>query len=130
MFAVRSLSGANRTSQMRANVAIDPDRTSVAIRIGAAVLKSIAVFDFRSSIVQRLGVAMNTQEQWQLTLTAAELYERYPARYILGPWAPLLVDSARIRAGERVLDVLAAPGSWLALRRIVSAPPGASSALT
>lgn len=53
---------------------------------------------------------MNTQEQWQLTLTAAELYERYPARYILGPWAPLLVDSARIRAGERVLDVACGTG--------------------
>jgi SAM-dependent methyltransferase len=54
--------------------------------------------------------AMNTQEQWQLTLEAAELYERYPARYILGPWAPLLVDTARVTAGERVLDVACGTG--------------------
>jgi hypothetical protein len=30
---------------------------------------------------------MSTPEQRQLTTDAAELYERYPARYILGPWA-------------------------------------------
>jgi SAM-dependent methyltransferase len=53
---------------------------------------------------------MNTQEQWQLTLKAAELYEHYPARYILGPWAPLLVDAARVAAGERVLDVACGTG--------------------
>jgi ubiquinone/menaquinone biosynthesis C-methylase UbiE len=53
---------------------------------------------------------MNTREQWQLTMEAAELYERYPARYILGPWAPLLVDAARLEAGERVLDVACGTG--------------------
>jgi ubiquinone/menaquinone biosynthesis C-methylase UbiE len=53
---------------------------------------------------------MNTQEQWQLTMKAAELYERYPARYILGPWAPLLVDAARLVAGDRVLDVACGTG--------------------
>src|SRR5215510_9620836 len=53
---------------------------------------------------------MNAQEQWQLSMKAAELYERYPARYILGPWAPLLVDAARLTAGERVLDVACGTG--------------------
>jgi ubiquinone/menaquinone biosynthesis C-methylase UbiE len=43
-------------------------------------------------------------------MKAAELYERYPARYILGPWAPLLVDAARVAAGERVLDVACGTG--------------------
>jgi ubiquinone/menaquinone biosynthesis C-methylase UbiE len=57
-----------------------------------------------------LGVAMNTNEQWQLTMNSAQLYERYPARYILGPWAPLLVDAARLAAGERVLDVACGTG--------------------
>jgi len=56
------------------------------------------------------GIAMNTHEQWQLTMKAAELYERYPARYILGPWAPSLVDAARPAAGERVLDVACGTG--------------------
>lgn len=54
--------------------------------------------------------AMNKHEQWQLTAEAAELYERYVARYILGPWAPLLVDAARLAAGERVLDVACGTG--------------------
>ena len=53
---------------------------------------------------------MNKHEAWQLTAQAAELYERYPARYLLGPWAPLLVDAARVAAGERVLDVACGTG--------------------
>ena len=53
---------------------------------------------------------MATNEQWQLTMKAAELYERCPARYILGPWAPLLVETAHVAAGERVLDVACGTG--------------------
>jgi ubiquinone/menaquinone biosynthesis C-methylase UbiE len=53
---------------------------------------------------------MATNEQWQLTMKAAELYERCPARYILGPWAPLLVETARLAVGERVLDVACGTG--------------------
>ena len=51
---------------------------------------------------------MATNGQWQLSAEAAELYERYVARYILGPWAPLLVDVARV--GDRVLDVACGTG--------------------
>jgi len=53
---------------------------------------------------------MNQHEQWQVTAEAAELYERYPARHILGPWSPLLVDAARLTSGERVLDVACGTG--------------------
>jgi SAM-dependent methyltransferase len=53
---------------------------------------------------------MSEHEQWQVTAEAAELYERYPARYILGPWAPLLVDAAALARGERVLDVACGTG--------------------
>jgi ubiquinone/menaquinone biosynthesis C-methylase UbiE len=53
---------------------------------------------------------MATNEQWQLSMKAAELYERCPARYILGPWAPLLVETARLSSGERVLDVACGTG--------------------
>src|SRR5437879_12740744 len=53
---------------------------------------------------------MNNHEPWQLTAEAAEQYERYVARYILAPWAPLLVDGARLAEGERVLDVACGTG--------------------
>ena len=53
---------------------------------------------------------MNKHEQWHLTAEAAELYERYAARYILGPWAPMLVDAARLAAGEYALDVACGTG--------------------
>ena len=49
--------------------------------------------------------------QWQLSAEAAELYERYVARYILGPWAPLLVDAAGLAAGECALAWPAGPAS-------------------
>lgn len=54
---------------------------------------------------------MNESEQWQITKEAAELYECYPARYILGPWAPLLVDAVGLAGGERVLDVACGTGA-------------------
>jgi hypothetical protein len=69
---------------------------------------------------------MREHEQWQLTAEAAELYERYPARYILGPWAPLLVDAAALARGERVLDVACGPASWRVLPYSVSVRPGRS----
>jgi SAM-dependent methyltransferase len=48
---------------------------------------------------------MRKHEAWHLSAEAAEQYERSVARYILGPWASLLVDAAPAVAGERVLDV-------------------------
>jgi ubiquinone/menaquinone biosynthesis C-methylase UbiE len=53
---------------------------------------------------------MPPQEQWQLSSSAAELYERYPARYHLGPWARGLVGLARLQPGERVLDLACGTG--------------------
>src|SRR5262245_26241555 len=58
----------------------------------------------------RMEQEMSKHEQWHLTAEAAELYERYVARYILGPWAPLLADAGRLVAGERVLDVACGTG--------------------
>lgn len=53
---------------------------------------------------------MSRPDPWQLTGDAADLYERYVARYILGPWVPLLVDAARLASGERVLDIACGTG--------------------
>ena len=47
---------------------------------------------------------------FQVTGSAAELYERYPARYLLGPWAPGLVAAAALRPAERVLDLACGTG--------------------
>jgi ubiquinone/menaquinone biosynthesis C-methylase UbiE len=53
---------------------------------------------------------MNTNGQFDITLEAARLYERVVARHILGPWAPSLVDAARVGEGERVLDLACGTG--------------------
>jgi len=53
---------------------------------------------------------MKTNEQFSVTLEAAHLYEQVPARHILAPWAPSLVDAARIAEGERVLDLACGTG--------------------
>jgi len=53
---------------------------------------------------------MKTNEQWHVAKEAAELYERVVARHILGPWAPSLVDAARLAAGERALDLACGTG--------------------
>ena len=49
-------------------------------------------------------------EQWQVSGDAAELYESYVVRYLLGPWASSLVDAARVSSGDRVLDVACGTG--------------------
>jgi len=53
---------------------------------------------------------MSKDEQWHLSLEAAQRYEGVVARHILGPWAPLLVDAAGVTARERVLDVACGTG--------------------
>lgn len=65
--------------------------------------------------------------QWQLEGEAAELYERYPGRYILGPWAQGLVDLAGVTAGERVLDLACGTG---AVARVAAERVGASGHVT
>src|SRR5436190_18026348 len=53
---------------------------------------------------------MSATEQWQLSGSAAERYERIVARYVLGPWAAPLVERAAIAPGEHVLDVACGTG--------------------
>jgi len=53
---------------------------------------------------------MSRPAQWHLDTDAAQRYERCVAHYILGPWAPLLVETAGIVSGERVLDVACGTG--------------------
>ena len=67
---------------------------------------------------------MKTDGQWHLTLEAARLYERVVARHILGPWAPSLVDAARLAAGERVLDLACGTGVVARLAAQRTSPSG------
>jgi len=47
---------------------------------------------------------------FQVSGSAAELYERYAVPYVLGPWAPELVGLAALKRGERVLDLACGTG--------------------
>jgi ubiquinone/menaquinone biosynthesis C-methylase UbiE len=49
-------------------------------------------------------------EQFQVSATAAEQYERYPVRFILGPWASGLVEAAALLPGQHVLDIACGTG--------------------
>ena len=47
---------------------------------------------------------------FQVSGNAAELYERYAVPYVLGPWAPELVELAALKRGDRVLDLACGTG--------------------
>jgi ubiquinone/menaquinone biosynthesis C-methylase UbiE len=66
-------------------------------------------------------------EQWQLHGNAAELYERYVVPYILGPWAPGLVELAALQPGERVLDLACGTG---VVARLAAAKVGTTGHVT
>jgi ubiquinone/menaquinone biosynthesis C-methylase UbiE len=53
---------------------------------------------------------MSEQSGFQISGNAAELYERYAVPYMMGPWAPELVEQAALRRGERVLDLACGTG--------------------
>jgi ubiquinone/menaquinone biosynthesis C-methylase UbiE len=53
---------------------------------------------------------MDEHEPWQLTGSAAELYERYLVPAITSVWAADLVQRAALQRGERVLDAACGTG--------------------
>jgi hypothetical protein len=48
---------------------------------------------------------MEQQGQWQVAGSAPEVYERELVPAVFGPWAPVLIDLARPKLGERVVDI-------------------------
>lgn len=70
---------------------------------------------------------MSEDSRWQVDGGAAEVYERYSARYILGPWVPGLLGVAGVRTGDRVLDVACGTG---AVARVAAERVGASGCVT
>jgi len=59
--------------------------------------------------------------QFQLQGDAADRYERWIVPFVIGPWAPGLLDLAALRRGHRVLDVATGTGvvARLAARQVV-----------
>jgi ubiquinone/menaquinone biosynthesis C-methylase UbiE len=53
---------------------------------------------------------MNQQGEWQVAGSAPEVYERELVPAVFAAWAPILVELAKPRASERVLDVACGTG--------------------
>jgi ubiquinone/menaquinone biosynthesis C-methylase UbiE len=69
---------------------------------------------------------MNPQGQWQVAGSAPEVYERELVPAVFGEWAPILVELARPRPGERVVDVACGTGI---VARIAAARVGPTGAV-
>ena len=68
---------------------------------------------------------MNQQGQWQVAGSSPEVYERELVPAVFGVWAPILVELAQPRPGERVVDVACGTGivARIAAKRV--GPTGA-----
>jgi len=53
---------------------------------------------------------MSQQGQWQVAGSAPEVYEQELVPAVFGVWAPILVELAQPRPGERVIDVACGTG--------------------
>jgi SAM-dependent methyltransferase len=69
---------------------------------------------------------MNQQGQWQVPGSAPEVYERELVPAVFGAWAPILVELAQPRRGERVVDVACGTGI---VARIAAARVGPTGAV-
>jgi ubiquinone/menaquinone biosynthesis C-methylase UbiE len=53
---------------------------------------------------------MTQQGQWQVAGSAPEVYERELVPAVFGSWAPIVVELAQPRAGDRVVDIACGTG--------------------
>lgn len=53
---------------------------------------------------------MSGYAHYQLSGNAAEYYDQFPVRYLIGPWAPRLIEAADLKPDERVLDLACGTG--------------------
>jgi SAM-dependent methyltransferase len=69
---------------------------------------------------------MSQQGQWQVAGSAPEVYERELVPAVFGPWAPIVVELAHPRPGERVVDIACGTGL---VARIAAARVGPSGSV-
>jgi ubiquinone/menaquinone biosynthesis C-methylase UbiE len=69
---------------------------------------------------------MSQQGQWQVAGSAPEVYERELVPAVFGAWAPILVDLADPKLGDRVIDIACGTGI---VARIAAARVGPSGAV-
>jgi len=69
---------------------------------------------------------MTQQGQWQVAGSAPEVYQRELVPAVFGAWAPILVELAHPRPGERVVDVACGTGI---VARIAAARVGPTGAV-
>jgi ubiquinone/menaquinone biosynthesis C-methylase UbiE len=67
---------------------------------------------------------MEQQGQWQVAGSAPEVYERELVPAVFGPWAPVLIDLARPKLGERVVDIACGTGIVARLAAVKVGPTG------
>ena len=53
---------------------------------------------------------MGQQGQWQVAGSAPEVYERELVPAVFGPWAPILIELADLKQGDRVIDIACGTG--------------------
>lgn len=70
------------------------------------------------------GTTMNQKEQWQVSGSEAELYERYKVPRMFRPSAELLLDQVPPRPDQRVLDVACGTGIVARLAAMRVGPAG------
>jgi ubiquinone/menaquinone biosynthesis C-methylase UbiE len=68
---------------------------------------------------------MSQQAQWQVAGSAPEAYEQELVPAVFGPWAPILIDLASPKPGERVIDIACGTGVVARLAAARVGPGGA-----
>ena len=56
------------------------------------------------------GHQISQQEQWQVSGSAPEVYERELVPAVFGPWAPILIELVDLKQGDRVIDIACGTG--------------------
>ena len=67
---------------------------------------------------------MSQQGQWQVAGSAPEIYERELVPAVFGPWAPILIELADPKLGDRVIDIACGTGIVARLAAAKVGPTG------